>query len=396
MAGPTPLPDPVLFPFEPDGVQPIRETWNFVTDILISHNQSESRRALRGRPSLSLSWQVSALDYAESERMFGPLYQNIHNRWYIPLWPYARRFGKAGAVYTPESMDDTRFDWSELVLVWKSSTIWDVMTVSAIGGSTVTLGGATTFDHTQGRVLMIPLGVGGLPNEHTWSRPRHMGVGAITFDIDVTGVPLPPVYVPSTLLEGRELLQIHPDYDKDTEKWSLASVKVGTNVGPFTYRPFAATPVVSREFTWIIEGWNKIEEFKSWLAYRKGRTVSFWAPTYNQDLTLAAAPTIGNSYIDIAECGFEEFFFQDIARSYVALLRHPSTVVPLVVTGVTSPGAGVERLALSAPLPATVPISTKLSFLLLSRLDSDAITMQYEGPELIRASIPIREVPREV
>lgn len=396
---PTPKPTPVLFPFEPDAAQPLAETWSWVTDLFSSHNDTESRRALRFRPGMKLSWLVTTIDDAESERIFGLMFNNVSNWWYVPMWPYARKIADLSAGdYTPDSMVDSRFDWSDKVLVWRSSSQYDIMDVEAVDITFVQLSGVVTFDHSLPGTRMVPLGQGALIFPKSWDRTQFVGSGTVEFELDSSNTVQIEALSPAQSIDGFEVLTIHPISETGTEQenWNLSAQRIGGNIGPFLYRPFSPSPIVDRQMSWVAVGRSSVEEFKAWLNLRKGRQAAFFAATYVNDLILAAAPVAGNSYIDILACDFASKFLASPARSYVALLQHPATIAPLKVTGVTSPSAGIERLATSAPLAQSFGINTRVSFLVLSRFDTDNVKMTYETADTISVTIPLKEIPREL
>lgn len=394
---PTPIAAPVLFPFEPDGGATIRETWKYVTNVITSEDDSEQRIALRSRPALRVGWSVLGMEPGEAGLLAGLLYTNPHNRWYVPLW-YSRRgiAGVAGGVYTPTSLVGTTFEVNGKALVWNSITQVDLMTVTAIGASTVTLAGVPTFTHKKDMVI-VPVGIGGMSMQNEISRMSIATGFAVSFDLDRVNTPAIITVAAEQLFEGIEVLKIHPSTDgTEGESWIRSAERIGGDLGPVLYRALGPTPIVTRPKTWVLTTNAEIAGFRNWLATRRGKWRSLWVPTYTDDLTLVAPTTNGATSIDIAAIGFEDTFLPLPSRQRVALLVPSETVLPFRVIGVAYPAVGVERLQISAAVGAALSSATRCCFLVRARLSTDEITIEHEGLGLAVVNAAFVEVPREV
>lgn len=393
---PTPIADPALFPFEPNMGEPVTETLKYVTDIISAENDSEQRISLRVRPGITVSWNVLGLNAGEAGRLAGLLYTNVNNRWYVPLW-YSRRVitAVAGGVYTVDETVGAVFEVGGLALVWKQSDIWDVKVVTAVGPTSVTLSGTSTFVHTGG--LVAPLAIGSMTAQNQISRMNMASDFTVTFEIERTNSPVPVAAVPTQLFEGKEVLNIHPSGEStETESWTQSSERVGGVLGPVLFRPLGPTPVIDRPKNWVLTTNAEIAGFRAWIATRRGRWRSLWVPTYTDDLTLVAPVLEGATTLDIAAFGFGEAFLPVLSRTRIALLVPYETVLPFRVTGVAHPSVSVERLQLALPVPQAVPQRTRCCFLVLARLSSDEISLVHEGMGLAVVKIGFTELPREV
>lgn len=392
----TPFPTPVLFPYEPNGADSITETVSYVTNVIISRNDSEQRMALRRRPVLRLKWRITAMEPQDAGRVAGLLYNQINNRWYVPIWPDARRVtGVAGLVYTVDTTG-ARFDFSGKALVWRDPDTCDVMDVSAVGTGTVTLAGATTFNHALPGVYLIPLGIGSLPATFSTSKQNFVTDGTVEFTLDTTGMTSIAARVPTQLFRGVEVLTIHPSSEANqSEKWTISSERVGTDLGPFLMRPFSTTPVIDRPYTWVLTTFQEIADFRGWLSARRGRKSPLWVPTYQDDFTLMAPAAQNAGSIDIADVDFATKYFGTTSRVHIAALLPDGTVVPMTVQNVTVPVAGTERLFLEAPLPIALSKDIRVCLLVYARLTDDAVELEHMGPGLAVAKGGFTELPRE-
>jgi hypothetical protein len=395
-SSPTPIAEPALFPFEPDGGAPTVETWKYVTNIISAENDSEQRIALRVRPAISVAWNVLGMDLGEAGRLAALLYTNTNNRWYVPLW-YSRRVATsvAGTVYTLTDMVGTVFEVGKYALVWRHSDQWDAMTVTAVTGTTVTLTGEVSFPHVG--AIVVPLAIGSMQAQNQISRTNIASGFGVTFDLDRTNTAIPTEAAPAQLFEGMEVLNIHPSTTgSEDEQWTQSSERSGGELGPVIYRPLGPTPVVAHPKTWVLTSNAEIAGFRGWLAARRGRWRRLWIPTYTDDLSVVAPIASGANSVDIAYFGYGESFFLAPSRQRIAILVPPETVLPFRVTGVSNPSAFVERLALSGSFTQALPQTTRCSFLVLARLTSDDVAIEHFAPGAATVSASFTELPREV
>lgn len=394
---PTPVPTPVLFPWEPDGSQPIDETWHWITNVITSTDDSEQRIGLRVRPALTLKWTLMAMSSGDAGRLMGQMYANPDNYWYVPMWPSARgATAIASGVYTLTNMTATLFQAGAKALVWQSPTKCDLMTVSAVSGTGVTLSGTTSFTHLAG-MMVVPINTGVLTPQRTLT--HHSGRAhqlTVEFTCDrVNSAALSVGAAPQSYLTIEVLPLLPSAAVAETEAWIQSQEVSGGDLGLTYPRKLSATPIVTRPRTWVFTTQQDIADARAFLARRRGRKVPCWVPSFTDDFDIAVTPTNGATTLDITAIGYATAY-ADKSRKYIAVLQEPNVITPFKVTGVTTPSAGIERLALSANLPSFLTTASRVCVLALARLSEDAITLSHVGPGLATMQASFVEVPREV
>lgn len=394
----TPIPTPIVFPFEPNGDQPIQETTEFATNIITSQNDTERRIALRRRPRMKAAWQVLGMDPGEAGRLAGLLWDNVANRWYVPLWQYARRATAiVGGVYSVD-MNGSRYDFGTgRALVWKSSGQWDLLTIVSISPTSISLSGAVpSFPHVAREVFIVPVAIGSLTQDWSIERTNEASMAPLSFELDTTNMSTQDVGTITQLFKGEEVLTIHPNTTgTEKEAWVLSSERSGGDLGTFFYRPYGYTPVVSRPVAWLLNGPAEFIAFRQFLARRRGRKTPCWVATYQDDFTLAAPSTALNNYIDIKACGFAALFAGSAPRAHLAIFLPTGQLIPVSVVGSSAPATGIERLSLSSSLGVAIPVNCRVSFLIYSRLTDDAVVVDFLTPELATVSSSFTDLPRE-
>ncbi len=255
---------------------------------------------------------------------------------------------------------------------------------------------ATSFVHKANEVLVVPLGVGTLSQSYKMNRTNIVAGADVAFELDTTSAAQMPTLTPTQTFRGSELLNIHPDTDDgaDEEQWTLSSERVGSDLGPFQIRLFATSPVLARKAQWTLTGRAEFNVFRKWLATRRGRRVPLWVPTYQDDLTLVATALINAGSIDIAAVDFANKFMGSTTRVKIAVIQN-GIIMPLVVTSVTVPSTGVERLFLESTTTAAVGLNAKVCFLLYARLTDDKVSIEYHNIGLATVEAGFTELPRE-
>lgn len=397
MSSATPVPTPRLFPFEPDGGAAITETWRYLTNIITSQSDYEQRIALRSAPAMTLGWQVSAFDLGESSHLSARLWENTPNYWLVPLWPSRRKTTVIAAGVYSAPMANTLFALSGTALVWRTPILCDVMTVTAISGTGITLAGVTSFVHAAGDWI-VPLRNGTMQSSFTKTNFARVATLPVEFELDLINTASVTPLAPIQLYRGVEVMSQHPSDEKGEtpEAWAITSQEQGTIIGKRWREALAPTPVLSRPVQWVLLGWDEITTFRQWLAVRRGRRNPCWIPTYQDDLLLAAPIIAGATDISIVECSFATRYLPFAARQDICVLKHPDVVMPARVTGVSITTPGVEVLHLSAPIPTAMTQNARVSFLTYARLSSDDIAIAYQGIDIAVVDTTLIEVPREV
>lgn len=395
----TPYPDATVFPFEPDGSFPVVEAWGYPTDVMRSRDDSEVRVPLRSTPTLAVRWTVHAVDEAETARLAALLWQHPENRWLVPRWPSARRVTDVAAgVYSVETAN-TDFVPFALALVWSRSDRWDLATVDIVAGGAVTLtiDGEPSFDHTAGRVYLVPLVSGSLDPSFDIARVAATGVFDARFECDMADYPAPAGGVAPSSYLAAELFDERGAVAETAERWTSAQERVGGDAGTFVVRPFALAPTVSRTFEWLTDSPAMLARLRAFLARRRGRAVPCWVPSQQCEFSLAAEAEAGADTLTVRRFDYGAHYPAESVRKYL-VLPVGATFVAVEVTAwvATGPVNGVPAFAVTIDpvLAVDVPIRTPLVWLHFSRLSEDVVELEYDGGHC-RAALSFTELPGE-
>lgn len=196
-------------------------------------------------------------------------------------------------------------------------------------------------------------------------------------------------YLGTPVLERRPNSREEPD---DTSSRRLLVFDPGLGARSVVAQDSA--PAVQRTFLWTAIGRAEIVALKAWLAERQGRRVPFWVSTLRRDLLLAKAGASTDTTLSVEAIGYTRFAYPQPARRHLALHLPDGSTLYRQVQGAVEAGA-TETLVLTAALGVAVPATTLVSHLVLCRLDSDELELEYQPENVAETRLPFVELPEE-
>lgn len=201
-----------------------------------------------------------------------------------------------------------------------------------------------------------------------------------------------------TLLDGYELYMNEPNRVDDLDEQLVRAMqRIDHQFGKKYDDMKAAYPRTTRQYSWVLEGKQAIKDFKDWLAIRRGRLVPFWVPSWRKDMRLIKNK---KDSVDLLIAGQHMAWYRAqttrarivmfkpdgtyiIRRILASRLSYPNTILTLNAT------TGIAADTTEADFPM-------ICFLLLCRLDADAIEVHWHTKYLAEAKAILIEVPKEV
>jgi hypothetical protein len=161
-----------------------------------------------------------------------------------------------------------------------------------------------------------------------------------------------------------------------------------------------SAPAPVRPFTWTAFGLSEIAAMRSFLDARKGMAVPFWLPSYQWDMTLAAPVDALDTEITVAWMKYQEQLFGTTgARRHIALWRLGVGAMQYhgIIAAECAGDRAPELLTIAPAAVSAYPTdSTVISFLKLCRLADDRVAIYYPSKGIARATIYVRELPKEI
>jgi len=156
---------PVVFPFEPNGLDPIVEWYGYLTDVIgPSYEGNEQRVQLRRHPTGAIETSFFSESRYEFQRMTALLFRKHSQIWAAPLWPYATRLtadASAAATSLPVLTAGLPFTdplgLGPYALLWKDSKTFELVSLNAIYPSSIELAVPLVATWSAASSYLIPV-----------------------------------------------------------------------------------------------------------------------------------------------------------------------------------------------------------------------------------------------
>jgi hypothetical protein len=162
----------VVFPLSPEWSGGVKETWEFLTGILVAEDGSEQRVRLRRAPRVVLSFPVLAMDAMESGFLDALMYRRAAKAWDVPVWTDAVGITSVASGSSPVVCDTANraFRAGGRVLLWRAWNAWEVASIGVVSGAGFTLSAPLASTWPAG-TLAVPLRQGILMSDGSGTRP---------------------------------------------------------------------------------------------------------------------------------------------------------------------------------------------------------------------------------
>lgn len=376
----------VIWPFKPlvDYVEKLE--WN--TDVIPTFN-GEQRLALRMAPRQQLNhrFHLSERQYSRAKAIST---QWAHRIYGIPVWSEASRVASIPLGATEILMDTAHADYrpGSLAMVWESDESNEALEIDSILPDRLVLRLPT--DRTFATPQVMPMRFARTMNGTEFNR---IGIGhtfaAASFDItDNIDLSESGDYVQ---YRGHDVLLDCPVLLTELTEKIARSIDVFDN-GSGIVEVDIQNAYVSHLMTATFDTHSRAERWKlrQFLARMKGRRGTFWLPSFNRDLALLDVITTAALSMNVKPIGYPLYLgVTDIMVELNSGARYFNRITSGAAVG------DVEVLSFTNTFPVQInpPDVRRISFMALSRFDSDAIELHHVVLQIARTAVPVREVP---
>lgn len=395
--------DPAPWPLVPDWTQPVRESLEWLTDILqASRTPVSQHRALRSVPRRRLAWR--ALAGAQDRRLADLMLADRGARtWWAPIWPDVQGVDVdlADDASTLPCMT-AGFDFAAggRALLWRSPRQWQLVDLTAVAADHLVLGGAVGAAWPAGTMLFpVRLArIDGAPEE------QHLSDDVGARDNMAAQIVEPcawPAAMPSAAVyRDWPVLEWRPEWSQAPGSAAARTLGVVDND--------MATPAVldmleralrTQRGTWLLHGRAEHAAWRSLLYALAGRSRPVWVPSWTSDLQVVAPIGAGGTQLTVEWCGYTVFGRQQAGARDLRIELQDGTAICRRITGSaegSTSGAGTELLTLNAaPGVAIAPEDIRqVCWLRLCTLASDTVDIEHvtDAAGVARCTLAFQEV----
>lgn len=390
--------------YAPPPEMPYDEELEFKTDIITLKDGTEQRISVRKNPRQFFKWNHVIEDGLERQRIHNILYEWQTRTYGIPIWHDMVRLtslaasGSTSLNVTNTAYTDFRQD--ELVVIYQDDTVFNVLTASAIGSTTITLDNPTTDEFPIGTIV-APLRIAEIVGKVAGKRyPTLAATMNLTFRVKDNDVDLADTSAFSTYDDG----------SGDRVFFDDPNGLIGQMTEEFiqdTYIIDNETGAVYQSSAWdhnkriTAKGFVCIGRQAAWNARQvihalRGRQIAFFLPTFSKDLILDTDVTSGQPIMNIVNVHYNQFVAQRSGRNIIRI-NFIDGSTPVIKEVISSSVVSDTREALTMDSNFTSTIDKddvlRIDFVELVRFVEDRILFKHEkGDRLTRINSPVISV----
>jgi hypothetical protein len=387
----------VMIPFLPEA--PFVERLVFATDVLVALTGTEQRVALRDVPRQLFDAQYVLEGH--DRRAFLPILFDAQGRaaglpmWHEPTWLTA----PVSVSDTTITVESTAYaDWraNSVGIVWEDSETYEALEVSSYTGTTVTFKSPFQNAFSAGAMVM-PVRTAYFEEQLRGLRyPQRVQQLNVRYSVVEAAVDLSSsaafsTYRSKILLDGPNWITA----GTLEESLSRKQIKLDGTVGLFNvWSDETASRRGSRK-VFYSGSRKRLWEVRQLLHALRGRAISFYVPTFYDDLEPTEALSSASTSLKIKNIKYSSLVRNRSPKGDVQVLLTDGTKLNRQITNSTELSATEEQLTVSTQWGVDAALSeiARIAFIEKVRIDSDEVVLEHlDANGQARISAPIKTV----
>jgi hypothetical protein len=375
----------------------VLERYKWLTDIITSWDGAEQRVKLRSTPrrEIEAHLQVFGLDFVR--KLQSTLFGWQSRSYLIPFWPDYYVLSAelpAGSTVIPNIPTvDSEFITGGVALLFNAIDNNESVQLKEVQSNQLILELPTQQNWPAG-TRIYSAKFARIASQQTVTRPtRHiLDLRAKFIVTDNSGL---TEAEGTTLYKGYPvLLDIPNEVETLSEDWlrPLLEFEADT-VNLVVDDPIGYTTIV-RRMDWLLKSRKERTDLRKWLYARAGRWKPFWMPSWNEDFKLKSLLTGTDTKLVIGFAFYERFVPATPMRNALMIELFNGTRIFKSILSVDEISETEENVFIDSPVGFDIPPQNvkRISYLNLSRLDSDTVEIFHETDTISRVSALIRTV----
>lgn len=363
----------------PDWQTPVREKLAWKTDVLRAWSGKEQRRALRISPRRLIGFSTPMMKL-EKQYVENQLFEWGALAWALPIWWDGQRLtapANPGDVTVPADTVNRDFRGGGLAMVLTDAAHYEVLQITSISSSLLSL--------TRPVIATWPIGSRLYPVRAarmlatTRIVREHGSHATVQPEFQITEPCDWPAASGLPMYRGVPVLEDSPDTDQTAEGgYDRESYLIDPQTGAISVIDTAQVGFPLTGHNWYLKGRAAHESFRRLLYLLKGQQGELWVPSYELDLTLVADAAPADTNLHVATSGFTQFGF-GLNRKDIRVELKSGTVYYRRIVGSAVDTPTTELIGIDTAFGVTVKVAAvrRISFMVLSRLASDEITIEH-------------------
>ena len=399
----------IVFGFPPDWSQPVKQKYQWLTDVIVSYDGTEQRRQLRSLPRVS--WQYRMWFSGREKRRFEHwIHAHQSKVVELPIWPDPCRLTVAAnigeTILAVDNTVDRAFviDGGAVLIVGPTTYEW--VLVTAITPTTITVTPPLTAAWPV-TTLIYPTQSVRLHSEISTTR-RNAWITEMDIAFDSYGGVAGAGVESGDLYRGLPLYLNSPNWVEDLTLEFHRKIDLLEHETGFDYlhdESGASNSVLQMNWLFAKRPWIPgdgrfhRQAFVRWLYARSGKFNPVWMPTHNSDLIASRMIASAASSIHIEHVDYAQLIAQAINRRDFLLRTLSGSQQAKRITASVAVSADEEQLTVSpAGFGQTIQPDAiaKISYLQWMRLATDEVEISHQSCEVAECTTTFMTVPDDV
>nr|WP_281720102.1 hypothetical protein [Nitrosomonas nitrosa] len=375
----------------------VLERYEWLTDIITSWDGAEQRVKLRATPrrEIEAHLQVFGLDFVR--KLQSTLFGWQSRSYLIPYWPDYYLLSAelpAGSMVIPNiPTGDSEFIAGGVALLFDAIDHNESVQIVSVEANQLTLDLPTQQTWPAG-TRIYSAKFARIASQQTVTRPtRHMLDMQAKFIVtDNSGL---------TETEGATLYKGYPvllDIPNEVEVLSEDLLRPLLEFDSETINPVVDDPIgyttIVRRMDWLMKSRKERADFRKWLYARAGRWKPFWMPSWNEDFKLTSLLAGTDTKLVVQFAFYKRFVPATPMRDALMIELFNGTRIFKDILSIDEISETEENVFIDSPVGFDIQPQDvrRISYLNLSRLDSDTVEIFHETDTISRVSALIRTV----
>lgn len=365
---------------------PVRETLEFLTDVMTSYNGKEKRLQLRSKPRQFFNYKIPVKAWNDPA-IFNTAYGAIRKRWAVPIWTQGQFVGAVAQASNEILCNTEYFDLrpNSLAMLFEPCNRWQVVEIAEVLPDKIVLFQNPTTSFAS--AYLVPVRLGWVESNISKPTTGHNGTFEVTYEIEDNPFisTTPPaqyegddIYYEPGLLNGGKLSR-SIEQRLETSDFSLGAVSRRT---PWLNARYG-TP-----YRVMTEGAQQAHEFRKFLFRRAGKFRQFWQPTFDVNLRIKNNALIASTLVVESD----SYLAYAMNRTRVAFQTTAGAWHVRTISNPIQINADSLQLTLSSALNIHPNNIARTSFLGLNRFDADRIEINWGNNQTADAEVRILEL----
>lgn len=364
---------------------PIKETLEFLTDVLQSYNGKEQRLQLRTKARQMFAYKIPLQAWniaAASNTAYGA----ISKKWAIPIWSEAQFIGNVAEAASTIACDAVFYDLraNSLAMLFAGYDNWQIVEISSIASNSISVSNSLV---EMSGAWLLPIRIGFISGSIDKPTNGHNGRVELNFEIEdnLELLPTAPaqylskdVYYDVPLMSGGE----------SSNAYSKRVDIVDYALGPVHRRSPWLNSRYARPYFFQTNKRSEIYEFRKFVYRRVGKFREFLLPSHEVDLRVRNTGIITTTLV----VDSDNFFDYSSERTNIAIQHIDGSWLLRSISNPIQITADRLQFTLSSAINLLPSNIARISYLGNYRLEADRIEISWSNGGLMESELRILEI----